>query len=162
MSNIADRIHNYGYVFTSREVAFDLTFCFGSPNCDEIDSFSEGVEFSVKRNGGDWIPLMFIAPQVNATQPYITLSRSTENGNGSFVLRGYIIPYVIQSENATNYSVSLCRDQNQIFTDKLQFRWLQTSYQRTQSVRDVVMLENIIVRARKCLNYILLLSSMNG
>ena len=143
-------------------MAFDLTFHNGSPNCDKMDDFSEGVEFSVKGNGGDWIPLMFIAPQVNATQPYITLSRNTENGNGSLVLRGYTIPYVIQVENAKNYSVSLCRDQNQIFTDKLQFRWLQTSYQRTQSVRDVVMLENIIVRARKCLNYILLLSSTNG
>ena len=103
---------------------------------------------------------MFIAPRVNATQPYIMLLRNTENGNGSFVLKGYIIPYVIQAENTKNYSVSLCRDQNQIFTDKLQFRWLQTSYQRTQSVHDVVMLENIIVRARKCLNYILQNSSL--
>ena len=143
-------------------MAFDLTFHNGSPDCDKMDGFSEGVKFSIKRNGGDWIPLMFIAPQVNATQPYFTLSKSTENGNGSFVLRGYIIPYVIQSEKAKHYSVSLCRDQNQIFTGKLQFRWLQTSYQRNQSVCDVVMLENIIVRARKCLNYILLLSSMNG
>ena len=144
-------------------MAFDLTFHFESPNCDEIDSFSEGMEFSVKRNGGDWIPLMFIAPRVNETQPYITLSKSTKNGNGSFVLRGYTIPYVIQSENAKNYSISLCRDQNQIFTDKLQFRWLQTSYQRSQSVRDVVMLENITMRARKCLNSVTLLqSSING
>ena len=139
---------------------FDLTF-FGYPNCDEIQDFSEGVELSVKQNDSDWIPLMFIAPQVNTTEPYITLSRSTENGNGSFVLRGYTIPYVIQSENVKNYSVSLCHDQNQIFTDKLQFRWLQTSYQSNQSNHDVVMLENIIVRARKCLDFVTLQSSMN-
>ena len=140
---------------------FDLKFHFGSPNCDEIEDFSEGVELSVKRDGGDWIPLMFIAPRVNITEPYIMLSRSTENGNGYFVLRGYIIPYAIQSENAKHYSVSLCRarDQNQIFTDKLQFRWLQTSYQSNQSDRDVVMLENITVTARKCLNSVTLLQS---
>ena len=139
---------------------FDLTF-FGYPNCDEIQDFSEGVELSVKQNDSDWIPLMFIAPRVNATKPYIALSGSTENGNDSFVLRGYTIPYDIQAENAKHYSVSLCRDQNQIFTGKLQFRWLQTSYQSSQSDHDVVMLENIIVRARKWLNSVTLQSSMN-
>ena len=157
MSAIVDHIHNYDSIFfTSSEVAFDMTFHFES-NCDEIDGFSEGMELSIKRNGGDWIPLMFIAPR---TEPYITLSR---NGNGSFVLRGYTIPYIIEAENAKNYSISLCRDLNQIFTDKLQFRWLQISYQRSQSVHDVVMLENITVKARKCLNSITLLqSSING
>ena len=155
-------MHDYGYVLLiNSEVEFDLTFHFGSLDCDEIEDFSEGVELSVKRNGGDWIPLMFIAPRVNANEPYIMLSGNIENGNSFFVLRGYTIPYVIQAESAKHYSVSLCNDQNKIFTDRLQFRWLQTSYQRNQSVCDVVMLENIIVSARKCLNSIILQSSMN-
>jgi hypothetical protein len=139
-------------------VAFDLTL---SHDCDEIEDFSEGVELSVKRNGGDWIPLMFFAPQINASEPYIDLSGNTENGNGSFVLRGYTIPYVIQTMSAKHYSVSLCDDENKIFTDRLQFRWLQTSYQRSRSVRDVVKLENIIVRARNCLNSVTLLPSID-
>ena len=41
-------LHNCGNIFfTSSEVAFDLTFHNGSPNCDKMDGFSEGVEFSV-------------------------------------------------------------------------------------------------------------------
>ena len=139
------------------EVAFDLTFHFESPDCDEIEDFSEGVELSVKRNDGDWIPLMFFSPHLNKPEPYIKISENiTEK---YFVLRGYTIPYVNQAESTRNYSVFICR--YKIFMDKLQFRWLQTSYQRSQAVRDVVMLENIIVRAWNCSNYVTLLSSIN-
>ena len=139
------------------EVAFDLTFHFESPDCDEIEDFSEGVELSVKRNDGDWIPLMFFGTHCNITEPYIKISENIEEKY--FVLRGYTIPYVIQTKSARNYSVFICRDK--IFKDKLQFRWLQTSYQRSQAARDVLMLENIIVRAWNCSNYVTLLSSIN-
>ena len=137
------------------EVAFDLTFHFES-NYDEIEDFSEGVELSVKRRNENWIPLIFFAPRINITEPYINLSENVDN---DFVnLRGYNVPYVIQAESARNYNIFICRDK--IFTGKLQFRWLQTTYQRNQSVRDVVVLENITVRAQNCSNNVTLLSSI--
>ena len=138
------------------EVAFDPTFCFESCDqnedfecCDETEDFSEGVEFSVKRNNGEWIPLMFIAPHFNITKPFIKLSEK------EFSLRGYTVPHVIQTTNIENYSISICR--NDIFRDKLQLRWLQTSYQMDKSVHDVVMLDNVHVRAGNCSNYVTLL-----
>ena len=141
------------------EVAFDLTFHFESCDqnedfgcCDETEDFSEGVEFSVKRNNGEWIPLMFIAPHLNITEPFIKLSENIDN---EFTLRGYTVPYVIQTTNVENYNISICR--NNIFRDKLQFRWLQTSYQMDEFVRDVVMLDNVHVRAGNCSTYVTLL-----
>jgi hypothetical protein len=140
------------------EVAFDVMLGFSeSSNCDEIDGFSEGVELSVSRNQGEWIPLMFFAPTAKTDEPFINISKASTKG--TITLRGYTVPYVIQAENDSNsISVYICR--RDIFTDRLQFRWLQTSYQRSQSVRDVVMLENIVVRAWNCSNNVTLLSSV--
>ena len=56
---------------------------------------------------------MFIAPHFNITEPFIKLSEK------EFSLRGYTVPYVIQTTNVENYSISIC--QNNIFGDKLQF-----------------------------------------
>ena len=136
------------------EVAFDLTL--GFENCDEIDNFHEGVELSVKRTtNGEWLPLIFFTNYSNTTEPFIQLSSSEkkfdENSEGDyFILRGYTVPYAIQRENSRSYNVSICRNNNNIFQDRLQFRWLQTSYQRSNSTSDVVMLDNIVVRAENC------------
>ena len=141
-------------------MAFDLTLGFSdyeSSNCDDIEGFSEGVELSVKRNNGEWIPLMFFAPPSEIEEPFINLSKHTDSER-PFTLRGYTVPYIIQAENIRNYNISICR--NDIFTDRLQFRWLQTSYQRGESAQDVVVLENIIVRAWNCSNNVTLLSSI--
>jgi hypothetical protein len=145
-------------MFSYSEVAFDVTLGFSeSSNCDEIDGFSEGVELSVKRNGGDWIPLMFFAPSATTEEPFINLPK--DGTKGTITLRGYTVPYVIQARNTSNFnSVYICgRD---IFTDRLQFRWLQTSYQRSKSDHNVVILEDINVRAWNCSSNVTLLSSV--
>ena len=136
------------------EVAFDVTL--GSSNCDEIEDFSEGVELSV-RNQGEWIPLMFFASTPTMEEPFINLPKdSTKN---TINLRGYTVPYKILANNASNsISVDICR--SNIFANTLQFRWLQTSYQRGKSARDVVILEDITVRAWNCSNNVTLLSSI--
>ena len=142
-----------------RAVAFDLTLGNESSNtCKTIEDLSEGVELSV-RNDREWIPLMFIAPHFNdAMEPFINLSRNTNSNKGSMItLRGYTAPYVIQTENVGNYNITICRDN--IFTDKLQFRWLHTSYQRSNYACDIVVLENVTVRAGNCSNYVTLLPS---
>ena len=136
------------------EVAFDLTFGFdSSEECDKIDDFHEGVEFSVKRNKGEWIPLMFFSSRFNTTRPFIDFpsfeqTSDTNSKGGTFALRGYMVPYVIQTEDRRNYSVDICH--NNIFQDKLQFRWLQTSYQMGNLTSDIVILDNVVVRAWNC------------
>ena len=136
-------------------MTFDLIFRFES--CNEAKDFSEGVEFSVKKDNEEWIPLMFVAPCFTTTEPFIKLSEHIDNETSSFTLRGYTVPYAIQTTSVENYNISICR--NNIFRDKLQFRWLQTSYQTDESVHDVVMLDNVTVRAGNCSNYVTLLSS---
>ena len=128
-----------------------------SSNCDEIEDFSEGVELSVRRNQGEWIPLMFFASIPTTEEPFINLPKdSTKN---TINLRGYTVPYKILAKNASNsISVDICR--SNIFANTLQFRWLQTSYQRGKSAQDVVILEDITVRAWNCSNNVTLLSSV--
>ena len=141
-----------------REVAFDVTLGFSeSSNCDEIEDFSEGVELSVRRNQEEWIPLMFFASTSMTEEPLINLPKGSTSS--TITLRGYIVPYVMLAENASNsISVDICR--SDIFTDTLLFRWLQTSYQRGKSAQDVVILEDITVRAWNCSNNVTLLSSI--
>ena len=139
-------------------MAFDLTLGNdSSDNCKKIEDFSEGVELSVKRNNGEWVPLMFIAPNFsNITEPFINLSRNTDSNKNTITLRGYTVPYFIQTTNVREHNnISICR--NNTFSDELQFRWLQTSYQRSESACDIVVLENVTVRARNCSNYVTLL-----
>ena len=127
-----------------------------SSNCDEIEDFSEGVELSV-RNQGEWIPLMFFASTPTMEEPFINLPK--DSTKHTINLRGYTVPYEILAKNASNsISVDICR--SNIFANTLQFRWLQTSYQRSKSVRDVVILEDITVRAWNCSNNVTLLSSV--
>ena len=140
------------------EVAFDVTLGFSeSSNCDEVEDFSEGVELSVRRDQGEWIPLMFFASTPMTEEPFINLPK--DSTKSTITLRGYTVPYDILAENASNsISVDICR--RDTFTDTLQFRWLQTSYQQSKSVRDVVILEDITVRAWNCSNNVTLLSSV--
>ena len=128
-----------------------------SSNCDEVEDFSEGVELSVRRNQGEWIPLMFFASTPMTEEPFINLPK--DSTKSTITLRGYTVPYNILAEKTSNsISVNICR--RNIFRDTLQFRWLQTSYQRSKSVRDVVILKDITVRAWNCSNNVTLLSSI--
>ena len=142
------------------EVAFDVTLGFSeSSNCDEVEDFSEGVELSVRRNQGEWIPLMFFASTSMMEEPFINLPK--DSTKSTITLRGYTVPYDILAEKASNsISVNICQSDIDIFTGRLQFRWLQSSYQRSKSVRDVVILEDITVRAWNCSNNVTLLSSV--
>lgn len=133
-------------------MAFDLTFHFESSYYDEVEDFSEGVELSVKRNDGDWIPVMLFASHYEREEPFIELSSFTD-----FTLRGYTVPYIIQNETVRNYNIYIC--QNNIFNDKLQFRWLQTSYQTVTSIRDIIVLNNITVSAQNCSNSVTLFTA---
>ena len=145
---------------TCSEVSFDLRILIA--NCDGIDDFSEGAELSfrsVLENGTttDWIPLMFFAPNLKITQPYVRLILHGNNGN--FNLRGYNVAYTIQNETARsyNYSISMCGGDILCMRCPLQFRWLQNAYQVQPVIRDVVLLDNVTIRLKNSTHYAILL-----
>ena len=132
----------------SREITFDLVL---QSSCDDIDDFSEGVEFSYRTlsdsDSGPWIPLRFFSATSNITEPFIELLEK-EPDSDTFTLRGYRVPHTVQSNiSNSSYSVTICGIS---FNGEFQFRWLHTSYQRNNAIEDVVMLDNINVRARNC------------
>ena len=108
------------------------------------------MEFSYRRASEEpWIPLKFYTTTTNLTEPLIELHEEESLGDSFVMLRGYQVPYVIQSDNNSKYNLTICN--NNIFNGEFQFRWLHTSYQRDNSaVRDVVILDNVTVTARNC------------
>lgn len=72
---------------------------------------------------------------------------------GNFTLRGYNVPYVIETEAKSYYmyNVSICREG--ILQYPFQLRWLQTSYQEGDGMSDVVMLDNVAVSVRNGTDY---------
>lgn len=137
------------------DVSFDLQLI-PSNGCDSIDNFDEGIELSYRiltDNGtGEWIPLTFFAGKSNlaisgSEQSSISLTDNIlyyniTNISGSFILRGYTVPFVIEEEG--HHSVFLCRNES-VLQYPLQFRWLQTSSQDDQGVQDIVILDNITI-----------------
>lgn len=145
------------------EVTFDLKVRFDSPAaCEEIDDFREGVELSFRslteEGHGEWIPLMYIANLSRTTQPFVELPSENiagDSNSGDFTLRGYNVPYVIQNGDYYTYNISICG--NDIFQHQLQFRWLHSSYQVGDFIRDVVLLDNITVSVQNSTHYTVLL-----
>ena len=140
-----------------REITFDLDFLTGSGSCDSIDSFHEGVELSFRslvkneeymtQSDGEWVPLIYFASNLNLTADNIislvennTLSNKT---GGSFMLRGYTVPYIITSKGS--HRVTLCSEAD-LLDYPLEFRWLQTSSLSNRSTaEDIILLDNISI-----------------
>lgn len=147
-------------------MTFDLDFlpwtengCAGSSATSCVGSFNEGVELSFKITTGsgcstsEWIPLMYFAPMIadqsdnSENSPPISVAGDITNKTaGSFILRGYTVPYVITKKG--QHSISLCGDEK-IFKNPLQFQWLQTASQQSAGIRDVVLLDNITISLLK-------------
>lgn len=73
----------------------------------------------------------------------IPLTNNIPSGtNGTFVLRGYRMPYTVA--NGQYHSISLCADSG-IFQQSLEFRWLQTSSNTKDGIQDVVLLDDITI-----------------
>lgn len=144
---------------------FELEFPINSPDCEGIDDIQEGVELSlrsiVEGSPREWIPLAFYTKQSDITlQPFIELlPELLYTHTSSFILRGYRIMYILESQPKSWYSVSICGDG--ILEYPLQLRWLQTSYKEeefnTSTPSDVVILDNVTVSVRNGMYYALLL-----
>ena len=154
-------------LFLYREVDFELVFPTNSPDCEGIDDIQEGVELSfrsiVEGSAGEWIPLAFFTKQSDniTLPPFIELlSELLYTPASSFILRGYRIMYILESQLKSWYTVSICGDG--ILESPLQLRWLQTSYNyqgedfNTGTPSDVVILDNVTVSVRNGTDYALL------
>lgn len=141
------------------DVSFNLMMNHSSV-CDETDSFREGVEFSFRNSTeGEWIPLMFFAVSQNIpTHQCIELpyEQPINENDQHIMLRGYTVPYIIQTGNNTEYSVSICVNDARV---KLQFRWLNTAFHNNaiNLTRDVVVLDDITIIAHNCTQSVTLL-----
>ena len=119
-----------------RMVSFMIVFIRTGDDCNSVDDFNEGVEFSARllSKPNEWIPLKYI---------YYRGDRRTDEiirMDESFI-RGYMVEQTSLSEDnsSINATIDIC---NFNISDFIQFRWLQTSYVNS-GVRDVWILDNI-------------------
>ena len=99
--------------------------------------------------------MFFAKNSVIPTHPFIQLPNEQSIGSvNRFKLRGYTVPYIIQSGENYKYNISICtRNAN----DQLQFRWLHTTLQDGYRFEDVIILDNVTVTAHNCKENVTLL-----
>lgn len=143
------------------EVIFDAELFFHSPDCKGIDNVQEGIELSFRSmmedGPGEWIPLLYFTRPSNTTllSSIELLPGHLEKMDGNFILRGYRVPYMIETQTKSYYNVSICGEE--ILPNPFQLRWLQTSYQEGENMSDVVMFDNVTVSVTNGTYYTILL-----
>jgi len=122
-------------VLFCRRVSFDIKF-----NClDPIDKFDEGIEFAARvcSSPSDWIPIKFIYTNTKKKEGILI----GESEGTTLHIRGYSVEKVLSdSESKASVQVNICIS---ALTESIQFRWLQTSFLQSNSIRDVWALDNI-------------------
>jgi hypothetical protein len=107
--------------------------------CDQLDFYHEGIELSLRRPGDLlWRPIAFFSR--NDVQ-----NPATEIPLGH-VIRGYSVPHIVLNNSVTQHrrEFRICDDS--IVGSSVQFRWLQTVKQNTDSTpRDVWSLDEVQV-----------------
>ena len=118
-----------------RNIAFQLNL---ETSCDSIDTFSEGVEFSIQINStGAWIPIILASKNVTKKDRFAIGERIDED---IVVIRGF----QVESNLASYYSVQVC--DFAVPVNSIQFRWLQTSrIGNSSTVNDAWVLDNVHV-----------------
>ena len=108
--------------------------------CDVIDSFSEGVEFSLRllSKPEEWIPIRFIYNGMSNRNRAIDIGAPGED----FRLRGYKVEQSIISDGWNKFDTQIC---NFSLSDSIQFRWLQTTYFLPGRIIDVWFMDNITI-----------------
>ena len=101
-------------------------------DCDKIDSFSEGIELSVRGNGQEkWEPLKFYTPEMlsnpnEATELRLSVGELLDNSS-DVVIRGYTVPVGYTTEPlATVFTEYIC-GADRFLREGLQFRFSQTA-----------------------------------
>jgi len=107
-------------IFFFREISYSLIFPEPNVDCNTINEFNEGVEFSVYLSSypQEWIPLKFSYYRLGINSSEILIGDIND-----FHLRGYDASEI--TTNDTNRKVLHVCGFNS--SDFIQFRWLQTS-----------------------------------
>ena len=129
----------YAHFFPStyRMVSFMIVFIRTGDDCNSVDEFNEGVEFSARllSKPNEWIPLKYIYYRGDED------TRTDEIHMDESNIRGYMVEQTRLSEDnsSTNATIDIC---NFNVSDFIQFRWLQTS-SVDSGLQDVWILDNI-------------------
>ena len=120
-----------------RDISFLIQWAY--LKCDQLDFYHEGIELSLRRPGDLlWRPIAFFSR--NDVQ-----NPATEIPLGD-VIRGYSVPHIVLNNSDTQHhrKFRICDDS--IVGSSVQFRWLQTVKQNTDSTpRDVWSLDEVQV-----------------
>ena len=125
-------------IFFYSDINFQLNLSPGS--CDSIDTFNEGVEFSIQMNSkGVWIPITLVIRSDLS-------NRSNEDSIGYHENQNVVIrDYHVQTNLAIgSYSVQVCNFADSV--NDVKFRWLQTSFVGTSgssNLKDLWSLDNV-------------------
>ncbi len=105
---------------------------------DRIDNLDEGIEFSVRLQGlsEEWIPVRLIYRGGNSD------ARITIGSRNPFNIRGYDVKKTNIGNSWRKIEVKLCDIEG---ANSIQFRWLQTTVFYAKIVRDVWVLDDIVV-----------------
>ena len=109
------------------------------PMCNErIETFSEGVEFSLRSlsEPDEWIPIRFTYFSKTSTNNAVNIGNFGED----FRLRGYKVQQSMVSDGLSKSEIQVC---NFNLSNSVQFRWLQTSLFRRDGIKDVWFMDNI-------------------
>ena len=125
------------------QISFQIILLKRQEACyDEIDSFDEGIELSVRLLSApdEWIPVAFIfLNKRTGNDIEIDIGRP----NGRFAIRGYSVERLMCiGVGRTNVSISMSNISTE---DAIQIRWLQTSVLSSSILRDVWIIDNIAV-----------------
>ena len=113
--------------------------------CHSAKRFDEGVVVAMGNwnNDGQWIPLRYYAPDPRISTQDISIGE-LNSGNVNFI-RGYSVPYTIQSvSNSIETSLWIC-DQDLVRRDNVQFRWLQTTLFYGMKPKDTWTLDDVSI-----------------
>ena len=125
-------------LYSDRQVSFLIIFN-RMGECNSVDGFDEGVEFSVHLSSlpTEWIPIKYIYFGTDESNDIFSIGSFSDN----FTIRGY---FVDQCFNVTSsrIKINIC---NFNTSDIVQFRWLQTSEINTNinRSRDVWIIDEI-------------------
>ena len=123
----------YILIFSYSTVSYSIIFIGVGKNCNTINKYDEGVEFSARLLSmpEEWIPITYV---------YRSYAINISDGGD---IRGYKVNKVRPGGNNSteDIMVDIC---NFNISDSIQFRWLQTSTINDNDIlRDVWILDNL-------------------
>ena len=145
--------HRWLTVCVSREISFLIQWAYRDEDdddgCEDIENFDEGIELSLRRPGDLlWRPVAFFAKDNSRDDNKENSIRliSGETDEGSFKIRGYVVPRVMKNTSAIQHRMQFRLCDIGTLGSYIQFRWLQTMRKDTNEfTRDLWSLDEVQV-----------------